>query len=96
MGLIKMVKLKYLYILMVLIEGARYYTINSPDDFFSIRVCGQNSTRTVRDLRSELELNTVRELQIIASYLQIRGRSTLNKAGLLGAIRRTGGRRQCC
>lgn len=81
---------------MVLIEGARYYTIDSPNDFFSIRVCGQKSTKTVRDLRSDLELNTVRELQIIASYLQIRGRSTLNKAGLLDAIKRTGGRRQCC
>ena len=81
---------------MVLIEGAKYYTLDSPNDLFSIRVCGQKSTKTVRDLRSDLKLNTVRELQIIASYLQIRGRSTLNKAGLLDAIRRTGGKRQCC
>ena len=46
---------------------------------FSIKICGQNA-RTIRDLRSNIDLNTVRELRFIATYLQITGRSNLNKS----------------
>ena len=35
----------------MLIEGAKYYTIETPNDHFSIKICGQNY-RTIRDLRS--------------------------------------------
>ena len=81
---------------MVLIEGAKYYTVDTYNDYFSLRVCGEKGTRIVRDLRSNIILNTVRELQIIASYLQIFGRSKLNKSGLIDAIIKTKGKRQCC
>ena len=60
----------------MLIEGAKYYTIETSNNHFSIKICGQNY-KTIRDLRSNIELNIVRELRFIARYLQIVGRSNL-------------------
>lgn len=34
----------------MLIEGAKYYTIETTNDHFSMKICGQNA-RTIRDLR---------------------------------------------
>jgi len=78
----------------MLIEGAKYYTIETSNDHFSIKICGQNP-RTIRDLRSNIELNTVRELRAIATYLQIAGRSNLNKSELIKAIKKTNGKKRC-
>lgn len=78
----------------MLIEGAKYYTIETSNDHFSIKICGQNY-KTIRDLRSNIELNTVRELRFIATYLQIVGRSNLNKTELIKAIKKTNGKKRC-
>ena len=78
----------------MLIEGAKYYTLETPNDHFSIKICGQNA-RTIRDLRSNIDLNTVRELRFIATYLQITGRSNLNKSELIKAIKKTNGKKRC-
>ena len=78
----------------MLIEGAKYYTIETTNDHFSIKICGQNA-RTIRDLRSNIDLNTVRELRFIATYLQITGRSNLNKSELIKAIKKTNGKKRC-
>ena len=78
----------------MLIEGAKYYTIETTNDHFSIKICGQNA-RTIRDLRSNIDLNTVRELRFIATYLQITGRSNLNKSELIKAIKKTNGKKLC-
>ena len=78
----------------MLIEGAKYYTIETTNDHFSIKICGQNA-RIIRDLRSNIDLNTVRELRFIATYLQINGRSNLNKSELIKAIKKTNGKKRC-
>ncbi len=78
----------------MLIEGAKYYTIETSNDHFSIKICGKNY-KTIRDLRSNIELNTVRELRFIATYLQIVGRSNLNKTELIKAIKKTNGKKRC-
>ena len=40
----------------MLIEGAKYYTLKTPNDHFSIKICGQNY-KTIRDLRSNIIVN---------------------------------------
>ena len=82
---------------MIRIEGARYYTIPPQgDEYFALKVCGKKGTRNVRDFHADLELNTYKQLRIIAHYLQLYDRSKLNKLGLLYAITESRGRRQCC
>jgi hypothetical protein len=78
----------------MLIEGAKYYTIETTNDHFSMKICGQNA-RTIRNLYSNIDLNTVRELRFIATYLQITGRSNLNKSELIKAIKKTNGKKRC-
>lgn len=80
---------------MLRIEDAEYYTVGEYD-LFSIVICGQNRVFQLRDLRSNMEDNSVRELRYIAAYLQIPHRSKFNKAELIEAIKKTNGKRRCC